>query len=247
MPLRGDREEPGVGGTWFENRYPGARVDSPSRTYTHTLRRRLRLPEPVLRAGREREVLQLGRRRVRRSGRHRVRHRGEGGDLGRRGQGLGDRRGRSRRAAGLARQRGDQRRRLPRPPERPRPRGPGDVRGAGVPHRTVASRPRPHRQAGRGHRERVHELSDGSRARRDGRAHLPLPAHAATGASRSPAIARRSRRRSTGSIATSPTSPTSPASGSAGCTGRTAWVPPSPPTPTSTTSTRVERGEQAGS
>ncbi|MEZ5656648.1 MAG: NAD(P)/FAD-dependent oxidoreductase [Sphingobium sp.] len=25
----------GVGGTWFENRYPGARIDSPSRTYTH--------------------------------------------------------------------------------------------------------------------------------------------------------------------------------------------------------------------
>jgi 4-hydroxyacetophenone monooxygenase len=25
----------GVGGTWFENRYPGARVDTPSRTYTH--------------------------------------------------------------------------------------------------------------------------------------------------------------------------------------------------------------------
>jgi 4-hydroxyacetophenone monooxygenase len=25
----------GVGGTWFENVYPGARVDSPSRTYTH--------------------------------------------------------------------------------------------------------------------------------------------------------------------------------------------------------------------
>jgi len=25
-----------VGGTWFENRYPGARVDSPSRAYTHT-------------------------------------------------------------------------------------------------------------------------------------------------------------------------------------------------------------------
>jgi 4-hydroxyacetophenone monooxygenase len=25
----------GVGGTWYENRYPGARVDSPSRTYTH--------------------------------------------------------------------------------------------------------------------------------------------------------------------------------------------------------------------
>ncbi|KRB85543.1 monooxygenase [Sphingomonas sp. Root710] len=25
----------GVGGTWYENRYPGARIDSPSRTYTH--------------------------------------------------------------------------------------------------------------------------------------------------------------------------------------------------------------------
>jgi 4-hydroxyacetophenone monooxygenase len=25
----------GVGGTWFENRYPGARVDTPSRAYTH--------------------------------------------------------------------------------------------------------------------------------------------------------------------------------------------------------------------
>jgi 4-hydroxyacetophenone monooxygenase len=25
----------GVGGTWYENRYPGARVDSPSRTYSH--------------------------------------------------------------------------------------------------------------------------------------------------------------------------------------------------------------------
>ncbi|MBO0852914.1 MAG: NAD(P)/FAD-dependent oxidoreductase [Nocardia sp.] len=27
----------GVGGTWYENRYPGARVDSPSRAYTHAL------------------------------------------------------------------------------------------------------------------------------------------------------------------------------------------------------------------
>ena len=28
-------KNPSVGGTWFENRYPGARVDSPSRNYTH--------------------------------------------------------------------------------------------------------------------------------------------------------------------------------------------------------------------
>mgnify|MGYP002132842547 CR=1 FL=1 len=26
-----------MGGTWFENRYPGARVDSPSRAYLHIL------------------------------------------------------------------------------------------------------------------------------------------------------------------------------------------------------------------
>jgi 4-hydroxyacetophenone monooxygenase len=25
----------GVGGTWYENRYPGSRLDSPSRSYTH--------------------------------------------------------------------------------------------------------------------------------------------------------------------------------------------------------------------
>jgi 4-hydroxyacetophenone monooxygenase len=28
-------KNPGVGGTWFENRYPGCRVDTPSRSYTH--------------------------------------------------------------------------------------------------------------------------------------------------------------------------------------------------------------------
>ena len=30
-------KNPAVGGTWWENRYPGARVDTPSRTYTHVL------------------------------------------------------------------------------------------------------------------------------------------------------------------------------------------------------------------
>jgi 4-hydroxyacetophenone monooxygenase len=36
----------GVGGTWFENRYPGARVDSPSRTYTHTFGADYEYPNP---------------------------------------------------------------------------------------------------------------------------------------------------------------------------------------------------------
>ncbi|WP_035930476.1 flavin-containing monooxygenase [Pseudofrankia saprophytica] len=36
----------GVGGTWFENRYPGARVDSPSRAYTHILGVEFDTPSP---------------------------------------------------------------------------------------------------------------------------------------------------------------------------------------------------------
>ncbi len=36
----------GVGGTWFENRYPGARVDSPSRAYMHILGAELDPPSP---------------------------------------------------------------------------------------------------------------------------------------------------------------------------------------------------------
>src|SRR6478735_6523624 len=36
----------GVGGTWFENRYPGARVDTPSRAYTHTFGAGFEYPNP---------------------------------------------------------------------------------------------------------------------------------------------------------------------------------------------------------
>jgi 4-hydroxyacetophenone monooxygenase len=35
IPFQVFEKNPEVGGTWYENRYPGARVDSPSRTYTH--------------------------------------------------------------------------------------------------------------------------------------------------------------------------------------------------------------------
>jgi 4-hydroxyacetophenone monooxygenase len=45
----------GPGGTWFENRYPGARVDVPSHCYSYSFLRRQRWPElfspaPVLRS-----------------------------------------------------------------------------------------------------------------------------------------------------------------------------------------------------
>src|SRR5262249_44767591 len=36
----------GVGGTWFENRYPGARVDTPSRGYTHIFGANFSYPYP---------------------------------------------------------------------------------------------------------------------------------------------------------------------------------------------------------
>ena len=36
----------GVGGTWYENRYPGARVDTPSRGYTHIFGAHFPYPSP---------------------------------------------------------------------------------------------------------------------------------------------------------------------------------------------------------
>jgi cation diffusion facilitator CzcD-associated flavoprotein CzcO len=39
-------KNPEVGGTWYENRYPGARVDTPSRTYTHVLGADFDYPSP---------------------------------------------------------------------------------------------------------------------------------------------------------------------------------------------------------
>ena len=39
-------KNPGVGGTWFENRYPGARVDTPSHTYNHLYGADFELPYP---------------------------------------------------------------------------------------------------------------------------------------------------------------------------------------------------------
>jgi 4-hydroxyacetophenone monooxygenase len=36
IPMTVLEKNGGVGGTWYENRYPGARVDTPSRTYSHS-------------------------------------------------------------------------------------------------------------------------------------------------------------------------------------------------------------------
>ncbi|WP_198425700.1 MULTISPECIES: NAD(P)/FAD-dependent oxidoreductase [Microbacterium] len=37
LPFTVIEKNPGVGGTWYENRYPGCRLDTPSRAYTHTV------------------------------------------------------------------------------------------------------------------------------------------------------------------------------------------------------------------
>ena len=44
-------KNPDVGGTWYENRYPGARVDSPSRCYTHLFAVDFDFPNPYCEQG----------------------------------------------------------------------------------------------------------------------------------------------------------------------------------------------------
>jgi 4-hydroxyacetophenone monooxygenase len=46
IPFEVVEKNTGVGGTWYENRYPGARVDSPSRCYTHILGAKYDFPGP---------------------------------------------------------------------------------------------------------------------------------------------------------------------------------------------------------
>ena len=46
IPFTVLEKNPNVGGTWYENRYPGARVDTPSRTYTHVFGADFPYPSP---------------------------------------------------------------------------------------------------------------------------------------------------------------------------------------------------------
>ena len=78
-----------VGGCWYENRYPGARVDSPSRSYTHLFG--ISFPYPYNFCPRDENMKYMrwvadsfGLRET-----DLVRHRSQIGDLGRGGAGLG--------------------------------------------------------------------------------------------------------------------------------------------------------------
>ena len=46
IPVTVIEKNAGVGGTWYENRYPGARVDTPSRSYTHLFGVDFHYPNP---------------------------------------------------------------------------------------------------------------------------------------------------------------------------------------------------------
>jgi 4-hydroxyacetophenone monooxygenase len=46
IPYTQIEKNSGVGGTWYENRYPGARVDTPSRSYTHLFGAEFGYPNP---------------------------------------------------------------------------------------------------------------------------------------------------------------------------------------------------------
>ena len=70
-----------VGGTWWENTYPGCRVDNPSHNYSYSFAQRARLADALLHPGRARRVLPRLRRRARSAPAHPVRHRGRVGDV----------------------------------------------------------------------------------------------------------------------------------------------------------------------
>ena len=82
----------GVGGTWYWNRYPGARCDVESINYSYSLRPRARAGVGVERALRhaagDPALRQPRRRPLRPAPRHPVRHPGDGGRLRRGGRAL---------------------------------------------------------------------------------------------------------------------------------------------------------------
>ena len=73
-----------VGGTWFENTYPGARVDTPNHLYSYACAQKLDWPYHYLAAGNAAGILPRLRHRVRRPRGHPLPHRGAPGRLGRR-------------------------------------------------------------------------------------------------------------------------------------------------------------------
>ena len=172
-------KNPEVGGTWFENSYPG-RARRLSQPYLHPhLRRGHRPGGPVLRSRGEPAVLQPCGRRLRRAPAHRLRHRGRVAPLGRGRRCLGGDGEGTRGSARVASERRDQRSGAVVPSEHPRLRRSERFQGPVVPYGALARRPRPGRPAGRRRRNRLFGDPVGARARAPDRARRRLPAEPA--------------------------------------------------------------------
>ena len=194
IPFTVVEKNPDVGGTWWENRYPGCRVDTravPTRTCSASTGATL-LALPGVR---ERALLPVGRRHVRAARRHRVRHRGALDGVGRGHVRVAGVRRRPRRRTRAAGERRHHRGRLPEPSEAARNRRDARLPGPVLPLGAVAEGPRDQGQALRRHRHRGERLPDDPGARPRRRARGGLPAHAAVAHADARATARPTRRR----------------------------------------------------
>ena len=178
-----------VGGTWYENRYPGARVDSPSRIYTHIYGAQFHLSRTrSARRPRTRNTStgSLTPSTCEPTSSSTPRSRSIVWDDG--GQAVGDHGRSTRRPADLAGQRGDQRGRVPLPAQHSDVRGHRRLPRAVVSHGALAGRARSHRQACRRGRHRMYGLPADPRDGQRSRARVRVPADAELGLSRRRAI-----------------------------------------------------------
>ena len=147
----------GVGGTWFWNRYPGARCDVESLEYSYSFsagaRAGVGLERAVCAPARDPPVHQPRGRPLRPPPRHPVRHARDRRRLRRDPQPVEGHDGPGRRGVGEVLRHGDW---LPVGGDDARHPGPGYLRGQLVPHRAVAARGCGlHRPAGRRRRHRL--------------------------------------------------------------------------------------------
>ena len=170
-----------VGGTWYENTYPGCRVDNPNHNYSYSFAQRHDWP---LHFSTQDVLLDYFRRcadEFELRPRHPLQHRGRRARPGTSATShwtvvvrTADGREESLTANAV-----DQRGRPTQPARVPEHRGPRFVRRADVPFRALGSLRRPHRQARRGHRHWRERGAVHSRDRADRRGAARVPAHAA--------------------------------------------------------------------
>ena len=166
-----------VGGTWYENTYPGCRVDNPNHLYSYSFAQQHDWPyhfstQDVL----HRYFARL-RGRARPASPRPVRHRGAPRHVRRGPRRLDARAARRRRHEHARGERRDQRRRPAEPAEAPGHHGPRALRRPVVPLGPLGARRRPARQAGGGDRHRSQCRAVHPRDRAGGGRAAGVPAH----------------------------------------------------------------------